>query len=315
MEGERPAKARAVVLQSYPEGLPDPDKDFKLVEEPLPSTLNQGELLVRTLYLSVDPYMRIRLRPNSGDVYFPAFPLGKPLNGGGVGQVVESNDQDWAVGDIISTSLEWRDYQVVSGKIGPWTRKLDRNSPLPHSTALGVLGMPGATAYFGLLDITHPKPGETLLVSGAAGAVGSLVGQIGLIKGCKVVGIAGSDEKIAYLKKLGFHAGINYKTTTDMRAAIREACPEGVDIYFDNVGGETSDAALDNMNRFGRISICGDISHYNEKEAVPMGPRTDFKLVVKDLKKEGFLVSRWQDRFSGLTLFLSECYRSSICCG
>ncbi|MGB8956469.1 MAG: NADP-dependent oxidoreductase, partial [Tumebacillaceae bacterium] len=248
-------KNRQFLLVSRPVGMPS-DENFKLVETEIPS-IEVGQLLVRTLYLSVDPYMRGRMSDEKS--YIAPYELNEVIQGGAVGRVVESKHEKFAVGDIVSGMLGWQDYSVSDGtgimKIDP-TRA-------PVTTTLGVAGMPGLTAYFGLTDIGNPQPGETVVVSGAAGAVGTVVGQIAKIKGCRVVGIAGEQEKIEYLlNELGFDAAINYKTA-DVRTALQEACPNGVDVYFDNVGGDITDAVLARINHGARIAICGQISSYN----------------------------------------------------
>jgi hypothetical protein len=189
--------------------------------------------------------------------------------------------------------MEWKEFQTSDGKN---LRKVDKEQA-PLSAYLGILGMTGLTAYFGLSDIGKPKKGETLLVSGAAGAVGSIVGQIGKIKGCRVIGIAGTDEKVTMLKeKFGFDAAINYNKTEDMTAAIKKTAPDGVDVYFDNVGSYTLDAAMNSMNRFGRVINCGAISLYNETDQ-PTGPRLETKIVKNSLKLQGFIVRNYEDRF------------------
>jgi NADPH-dependent curcumin reductase CurA len=213
--------------------------------------------------------------------------------GGAVGRVVESNDPRLAPDDIVEGMLGWQDYAAAPAKT---LRKLDPNAA-PISTALYVLGMPGLTAYFGLLDICHPQPGETVVISGAAGAVGSLVGQIARIKRCRTVGIAGSAEKIRYLTgDLGFDAGFNYKETTDYSARLKQLCPNGIDVYFDNVGGPITDAAIGLLNTRARVSVCGQTSQYNA-EKPEMGPRWLGHLIVKQARVEGFLVNQFAERF------------------
>lgn len=216
------------------------------------------------------------------------------MEAGAVGQVVESKAAELKPGDVVLGHWGWQEYAAVKAAS---VRKLD---PVlaPVSTALGVLGMPGMTAYFGFLDICTPQPGETVLVSGAAGAVGSLVGQIAKIKGCRAVGIAGTDQKVDWLmKELSFDAAFNYKTTSDYGAKLKELCPNGIDCYFDNVGGKITDAVFPRMNVYGRISVCGQISQYN-LEAPELGPRPLAQILVKQLRVEGFIVTRFQKRFS-----------------
>jgi len=230
---------------------------------------------------------------NDRKSYTPPFQLNEVLNGGVVGEVVESKSDTYAKGDVVVGNLGWQDYSIAGEKE---IRKVDADLA-PVSTALGVLGMPGLTAYFGLLDIGQPKPEETVVVSGAAGAVGTIVGQIAKIQGCRVVGVAGSDKKTSYLiEKLGFDAAINYRTHPDLKNAVQEACPKGVDIYFDNVGGDISDAVLSSINNNARIPLCGQISLYNEKD-IPMGPRIQPQLLAHTALMQGFLVRNYADRF------------------
>jgi hypothetical protein len=215
------------------------------------------------------------------------------MPGGAVGRVLESADPRFAVGGIVQGMLGWQDYAVVDAAE---LRAVD-DSLCPIQTALGVLGLPGLTAYFGLLDICHPKAGQTVVVSGAAGAVGMLVGQIAKIMGCRVVGVAGSDEKVAFLvDELGFDAAFNYKAVPDHHRKLAELCPAGVDVYFDNVGGAISDSVLRLINVKSRISVCGQMSQYNLQRP-ELGPRWFNQLVIKRAKAEGFLVSDYADRF------------------
>lgn len=280
---------RAVTLASRPAGWPDASNfEFKDLETPSPS---EGELLVETLYLSVDPYMRGRMRDAKS--YADPVEIGAVMTGAAVARVLESKAPDYAVGDIVVGDLGWQEKSVVPAKR---VRKVDPNLA-PITTALSVLGMTGLTAYFGLLDICDPKPSETVVVSGAAGAVGMIVGQIAKLKGCRVVGIAGSDEKVAYLvDELGFHAAFNYKKVDNYRKKLAELCPNGIDCYFDNVGGELTDAAFMLLNLHARVSICGQISQYN-LEKVDKGPRQLGILIVKRAKVQGFLVLDYADRF------------------
>jgi NADPH:quinone reductase len=266
------------------------ESDFQLVESPVPRA-GAGEALIEGLYLSVDPYIRGRL--NGQATYARVVKLGEVVIGGVVGRVVESNDPRVAQGDTVEGMLGWQEYAVAPAKS---LRKVDPNAA-PISTALYVLGMPGLTAYFGLLDICRPQPGETVVVSGAAGAVGSLAGQIAKIKRCRVVGIAGSDEKVGFLTgDLGFDAGMNYKKSTDYASQLRELCPNGVDVYFDNVGGPITDAVMRLINTRARVAVCGQISQYNAVEQ-EMGPRWLGQLVSKQAKVEGFLVQQFADRY------------------
>jgi len=280
---------RQITLASRPAGWPE-ESNFKLVESPIPEP-GDGEFLVQTLYLSVDPYMRGRMR--EGPSYAAAVEIGGVMGGAVVGRVLQSNNPKFEAGDIVTGDMGWQEYSVQGGR---GIRKVDPNIA-PISTAIGILGMPGMTAYFGLLDICDPKEGETVFVSGAAGAVGSAVGQIAKIKGCRAVGSAGSDEKVEYIThELRFDAGFNYKTVDDYSAKLRELCPEGIDVYFDNVGGAITDAAFWNLNVKGRIAVCGQISQYN-LEKRETGPRLLWQLIVKQAKAEGFLVFQFADRY------------------
>jgi NADPH-dependent curcumin reductase CurA len=253
--------------------------------------LAAGQVLVRTRFISVDPYMRGRM--NDRKSYVPPFQLNEVLNGGVVGDVVESKSDNFVKGDIVVGNLGWQDYSVAGEQE---VRKIDPDLA-PISTALGVLGMPGLTAYFGFLEIGRPQPKETVVVSGAAGAVGTIVGQIAKIHDCRVVGIAGSDTKNKHLTdNLGFDAAINYRTSRDLKNALELACPDGVDIYFDNVGGEISDAVLSLINNNARIPLCGQISLYN-KETIPMGPRFQPQLLTHSALMKGFLVRNYTDQF------------------
>jgi hypothetical protein len=267
-------------LAARPEGL-FRESDFRWVEEETPA-LEEGQALVRTVYLSLDPTNRGWA---AGDTYLPAVPLDSVMRGIGLGRVEESRDPSLAPGDVVSGLLGWQRYAALPAsqltKLPP--------IPLPLSAHLGLLGHIGLTAWVGLLRIGQPKAGETLVVSAAAGAVGSLVGQIGKIQGMRVVGIAGSDEKCAWLTgELGFDAGVNYKKAP-IFAGLRRACPDGVDVYFDNVGGETLDTVLSLVNLRARIVVCGLISQYNAT-AVPPGPKNLPNLLVKRARMEGFIV-------------------------
>ena len=274
---------RQITLAARPVGYPKPS-DFKLLESPVPTPKN-GEVLVRTIYLSVDPYQRGRMDD--------AIEIGNVMIGGVVGKVVTSNGSDFREGEIVVGNSGWQEYAVsASGDL----RKVDPTLG-PISTGVGVLGMPGMTAYFGLLEIGKPKSGESVVVSGAAGAVGSQVGQIAKIVGCRVVGIAGSDVKIDYiLNELGFDAAFNYKTVDDYYEKLKELCPDGIDVYFDNVGGAITDAVFPLINLRARIVICGQISQYN-LEKPELGPRFLRQLVTKRARVEGFLVNDFSDRF------------------
>src|SRR5581483_6488276 len=285
---QRPRVNRQFVLKTRPVGLPK-ESDFELKELAIPE-LKDGEVLVRAAYLSVDPYMRGRISGMKS--YAAPVEIGGLMVGGGVAQVVESHNPAFAPGDFVDIYMGWQEYAISSGKN---LRKLDPS--IPVSTALGVLGMTGLTAYFGLLDVCDPKPGETVVVSGAAGAVGSVVGQIAKIKGCRTVGIAGGDDKVEWIKsECGYDEAFNYKTTTDYAAKLKELCPNGIDCYFDNVGGPLTDAVFTALNVHSRISICGQISQYNNTKP-ELGPRLFGALIVYRAKVQGFLVSDYAPRF------------------
>ncbi len=288
---------KVIVLANRPVGKPSSsDFRFEEIEKPEPV---EGEVLLRTTYVSVDPYLRGRM--SDAKSYVPPFELNKPMSSAIIAEVVESRNQDFEVGEFVHGALEWKEFQTANGK---GLTKVDTSIDL--SAYLGVLGMTGLTALMGLQEIGKPKQGETLVVSGAAGAVGSIVGQIGKIFGCKVIGIAGSDEKVATLKsKFSFDEGINYKTTKDMQKAIAAAAPDGVDIYFDNVGGDISDAVIFNMNKYARIALCGTISSYNDTEAAS-GPRLQPYLLKNSMLMQGFIVSNYADKFPEGVKQLSE---------
>ncbi len=253
--------------------------------------LGEGQVLVRLVYLSLDPTNRVWM--NAADSYLPALKLGEVMRGGGIGVVEESRHGDFAAGDLVQGLLGWQHYAVLPG---PALTKLPKRLPVPATAFFGLLGHIGLTAYFGLLDICKPQPGETLVVSTAAGAVGSLVGQIGKIKGLRVVGLTGSDDKCHWIKgELGYDAAINYKTE-NVRQALERHCPEGIDVYFDNVGGETLETVLDLINLRARISVCGMISHYNDGQSPAPGPRNLANLVMKRARMEGFLCTDYSNR-------------------
>ena len=277
-----PTRSREVRLAARPVGFPK-DSDFELIEVTLADP-GAGELVVRNLWMSVDPYMRGRM--NDVKSYTPPFALGEAMQGGAIGRVEASNNPQFKVGDYVQHGLGWREYFISNGQgLG----KIDVSIASPEAY-MSVLGGTGFTAYVGLLDLGQPKPGETVFVSAAAGAVGSIVGQIAKIKGCRVVGSAGSDEKVALLTgKLGFDAAFNYKTS-DLEEALTRTCPDGIDVYFENVGGDHLQAALNHMNPFGRIPACGMISQYNNSEPMP-GPNNLSTVVRQRLTIRGFILS------------------------
>lgn len=284
-----PEKQQQIQLVSRPEGMPvKEDFLYKEIDVPQPSN---GEVLVKTIYLSVDPYMRGRM--SDAKSYVEPFKLNEALAGGVVGEIVESKSAHFQKGDFVVGMLPWQEYSVAKEKE---VRTIDPDVA-PISTYLSILGMTGLTAYFGLMDIGQPKEGETVVVSGAAGAVGSVVGQIAKIQGAHVVGIAGSDEKVSYLTDtLGFDEGINYKTTDNIYKTLKEACPNGIDVYFENVGGEIGDAALSLLNKHARIPVCGSISSYNKTDR-DLGPRVQSRLIKSSALMKGFVVNDYNDRF------------------
>jgi len=284
---------KIILLDKRPKGKPTLS-DFKFIEEEIP-VAKAGEVLLKTLYVSVDPYLRGRM--NDSKSYVPPFELNKPIQSSIIAEVVDSKNTEFRKGDFVSGNLDWKEHQTSDGK---GLNKVDSEAS-KLSLHLGILGMTGITGYLGLTEKGVPKSGETIVVSGAAGAVGSVVGQVGKIMGCKVVGITGTDKKVDLLKtKFKFDNAINYKTSSDLREAIKNACPKGVDVYYDNVGGEISDAVLANINKHARLPVCGAISLYNETK-VPVGPRIQPIILTKSATMSGFIVSDFSDKFSTAT--------------
>jgi len=297
-----PTTHRQIRLAARPTGYPT-DSDFRMVESTVPEP-GPGEFLVRVVYLSLDPYMRGRM--SDAPSYVPPVTVGDVMEGGTVGEVVRSNHPGFGVGDVVEARLGWQEYAVSSGK---GVRKIDATAA-PISTALGVLGMPGLTAYFGLLEVAQPKAGETVVVSAAAGAVGGVVGQIAKLKGCRAVGLAGSEAKVRYVtEKLGYDAGINYRTAPDLDDALRAACPGGIDVYFDNVGGRITEAVSRHVNMFARFAVCGLISQYNLTEP-ELAPRNERFVLVNRVRIQGFLVfdfaARYKEGLAQLTEWLRQ---------
>ena len=291
-----------IVLAERPSGIPTEDT-FQTNDIDMP-TLKDDEVLIRTIYVSIDPGMRGFMDKGDDDAAGAKYALNEPITSRSVAQIVESNDKNFAVDDIVHGRFAWQKYQTVS------IENIEKvHSDLaPISTAVSMLGVPGLAAYFGMLKIGQPKKGETVVVSGAAGSVGSIASQIAKITGCKVIGIAGSPKKIDYLEnELGLDKGINYKQTDDMQAAIKEACPDGVDVFFDNVGGELFDAVFANMNRHGRVAICGQIAEYNADNP-PTGPRPMHNLIKKSARMEGFVVFDFSDEFDEAKKQIAEWY-------
>jgi len=280
--------SREIHLKRRPAGLPS-QSDFELAEVPIPVP-TEGQVLVRNLYMSVDPYMRGRMRDRSS--YVGSFSIGQPLEGGCVGQVIQSNGGMLPAGDYVLGFKGWREYYVSDGT--DLTRIDPKLALLP--SYLGIMGMPGMTAYVGLLDIGQPKEGDTVFVSAAAGAVGSVACQIAKIKGCRVVGSAGSDEKVRWLQEeAGIDAAFNYKNVQDLSAELGRLCPDGSDIDFENVGGAHLEAALGHMNSYGRVVLRGMISQYNAAGPVS-GPGNLFLAITRRLKLQGYIVSDHPDR-------------------
>ena len=276
--------AREIQLASRPRGWPTPD-NFRLVETALPDPAD-GQVLVRNRYVSVDPYMRGRM--NDVKSYVAPFALDAPLEGGAVGEVVESASADHKVGDLVLHGAGWRDYAVLDAA---------RTSPIgevraPLSYYLGALGMPGLTAYAGVVEVAALRPGDVVFVSGAAGAVGSIAGQVARLRGAgRVVGSAGSAEKVEYLRGLGFDAAFSYRDGP-VRAGLKAAAPDGIDVYFDNVGGEHLEAAISALHSHGRVALCGAIAQYNDTDP-PAAPRNLSSAIGKELTLRGFLVNSY----------------------
>ena len=280
---------KKVVLKNRPDGFPKLD-DFEILTEEIPS-LNYGEVLVQILCLSLDPYMRGRM--SEAKSYAAPIKIGEVITGGAVGKIIASKCPNIAEGDIVEGfTLGWQEYAIIKSSL---VRKIDPTIA-PIQTAVGVLGMPGMTAYFGLFEICRPIPGDNLVVSAASGAVGQLVGQLGKLAGCNVIGIAGNDKKCSYLKEtLNFDNVINYKNDNVFKK-IKEYCPEGVNVYFDNVGGIISDNVISNIAPFGRIGVCGVISQYNLTE-MEKGARVQRAVLTNQASVEGFLVFRFEQKY------------------
>ncbi len=296
--------SKAFILKSRPTGIPALN-NFEETEIVLP-VLDKDQVLIRGKFYSVDPYMRGRMSDQKS--YVPPFEVSQPITGGVVGEVTESNSPDFKAGDYVLGMLKWQDIQIACAKD---LRKIDVNQ-VPASYYLGLLGMTGLTAYLGLEKIGKPKIGETVVVSGAAGAVGMVVGQIAKIQGCKVIGIAGSKEKISFLEnQLGFDAAIDYHDIHKMEEELSKAAPSGVDIYFDNVGGPVSDAVLKLINHGARIIVCGQISMYNDVNP-PVGPYPQIQLIKNSALMQGFIVNDFQDSFPEAMHQLIKWYKEGL---
>jgi NADPH-dependent curcumin reductase CurA len=298
-------KNRQIRLASRPDGEPS-EENFKLVEVEIPKP-SPGEMLVRTIYLSLDPYMRGRM--NAGPSYAAPVQIGEVMQGESVCEVIESNIPDFRPGDIVVAGTGWQDYSLVGAD---QARKID-SSVAPSSYSLGLLGMPGLTAYTGLLNIGKPQPGETIVVAAASGAVGSVVGQLGKIKGCRVVGIAGGQEKCSFvMRELGFDACLDHRQP-ELGERLKAACPDGIDIYFENVGGPIFDAVLPLLNNFARVAVCGLIAHYNDSELPPGPNRVPLlmrAILSKRLTLTGFIyfdyASQFPEFFREMPIWLRE---------
>ncbi len=289
---------KIIVLNSRPVGKPQ-KHDFKFIIDGMPIN-GDGEVLMKTRFVSVDPYLRGRM--SEAKSYIQPFELNQPISSGIIAEVIESNNAKLAKGDFVSGMLQWKEYQVSTGE----NLLIVNPEVAPLSAYLGILGMTGLTAYLGLTEIGKPKREETLVVSGAAGAVGMVTGQIGKILGCHVVGIAGTDDKCEILKsKFGFDEAINYNTSKNIRKAIAMACPNGVDIYFDNVGGDISDGVLVNINKYARVIICGAISQYNAT-SMPVGPRLQPLLLKNSALMQGFIIGNYATKFQEAVKILTS---------
>jgi len=291
-------KNRQFLLKARPTGRIQPS-DFELVESAVP-TAGPNQAVARVLYLSLDPTNRIWM--TDVEQYMPPVALGEVMRGAGIAKIVESNNPGYAVGDLVTGLVGWQDYAVSDGTgLAAWT-PLPKDLQVPPTMMLGALGITGITAYFGLLDIGKPQAGETVVVSAAAGATGSVVGQIAKIKGCRVVGIAGSRAKCDWIvNELGFDAAVNYKEA-NWKDQLAKACPNGIDIDFENVGGEIMETVLSRMNLNGRVVLCGMISGYNSGE--PMRGPYD-TILMKRLRVQGFIVIDFMDRFAEAALQLA----------
>jgi hypothetical protein len=291
---------KEIVLAEHPSGKPN-KSTFGVNNIEMPKA-KEEEVLLKSLYVSVDPGMRGFMDKGDDDAAGNKFELNKPITSRTVAQVIESENDDFPKGTIVHGRFHWQNYFCQKPDA---LEKVDPDLA-PISTAVSILGVPGLAAYFGMLKIGNPKKGETVVISGAAGAVGSVAGQGAKLQGCKLVGISGSDEKIDYLKNdLGLDAGINYKKTEDMQKAIKEACPGGVDVFFDNVGGELFDSVFANANRKSRMVICGQIADYN-KDNPPKGPRPQHDLIKKSARIEGFVVFDFEEEFEAAKKQLGE---------
>ncbi|MBN2610379.1 MAG: NADP-dependent oxidoreductase [Bacteroidales bacterium] len=291
-------KNKAFVLASRPFGVATTD-NFRLVETVMP-VIEEKKVLIKSKYISVDPYMRGRM--NEGRSYVAPYKLNEPITGDIIGEVVESALPAFKKGDMVHGELNWQLYNLADAS----EITLLDTTITPLSAYLGVLGLTGLTAYFGLIETGKPSKGETVVISGAAGAVGTAAGQIAKIKGCKVMGITGSNDKVNFLKQeAGFDDAVNYKEAKNLRKALNQLCPGGIDIYFDNVGGEISDSVTYLTNDFARIIVCGQISQLNQSR-MPVGPRLQGIVLVRRLLIKGFIVSDYKEQFGEASVLLKK---------
>ena len=299
---------RRWLLTRYPEGMPAPD-NWVMDTQPVPDP-GPGQILVKAKWLSVDPYMRGRMSPASN--YAKGVGLGEVMQGGGVGEVVASNHPAWKVGDTAeSMSFGWQEWSVLTPDI-PGPSGVNRIDPAlaPIESSLSWLGMPGLTAYFGLLEVGRPRPGDTVVVSAASGAVGQLVGQIAKLAGSRAVAIAGSDNKLNWCREIGFEGAINYKKAVDLTAAVKEACPARVDIFFDNTAGPIHDAVMRNLNIGARVVICGRVALADQFGKPDIGERFNGQLIVTRATMHGFLVFDWWHRRNEALQHLASWHRA-----
>jgi NADPH-dependent curcumin reductase CurA len=293
------------VLKSFPSGMPVPG-DFALEDRAIPEPA-AGQVLVATRWLSVDPYMRARL--SSTKNYAAGQKIGEMMEGGGVGEVISSDSPDFRPGDfVMADGFGWQPYTTIAAKTAT---RLDP-SVAPVQTSLGCLGMPGLSAYFALLRVGRPKSGETVLISAASGAVGQVAGQIARIKGLDAVAVAGTDEKVEWCKSIGYRTGINHRTAPDLTEAIARACPQGVDVFMDNTAGPIHDAALLNLNTFGRIVVVGTVARADRFDQPDIGPRFLRRILVTRARIEGFLLDDFEADYAQARAELTEWYRAGL---
>jgi NADPH-dependent curcumin reductase CurA len=281
---------RQWLLASHPEGLPE-ESNWRMVEQPIAAP-GPGQILVRAHYLSVDPYMRGRIS-RAGN-YAAGVQVGQVMTGGSVGEVLRSEDPRFSPGDIVEGfTFGWQEYPLIQAQDA---RKVDPSLGPVHS-ALSYLGLPGLTAYFALLDVGKPKPGESVVISSAAGAVGQVAAQIAKLRGCRAVAIASSDAKLAWCHELGYDAGINYRTATDLEAAVREACPNGVDVFFDNTAGPIHDAVMANLATHARVIVCGTVALADRFDQPDIGLRHLRRILITRARVQGFLLFDYAERY------------------